>query len=140
LLEGVPYKETAEALEPSEVSSITRDAFEQLMNNNTSVVRDFVRLLAGNVHQMEEQLIGLAYNSLRKKVAEALMVLHKKYGKESATNPAINISRDNLASLAGTAKESLIRTLGDFRDEGLISLQGSDIIVLQEKKLANLVN
>lgn len=141
LLEGTPYRETAEALEAAEVASITKDAFEELMNNNPEVMRQFVKLLAGNVHEKEEQLLGLAYNSLRKKVAEALIKLHKKYGQEGGATPAaIHISRDNLAALAGTAKESMIRTLGDFRDEGLIDIRDSNIIVLQEKKLAHLLN
>jgi DNA-binding response OmpR family regulator len=140
LLDDVVYRETAEALEPSEISSISRDAFEQLVNENSAVAAEFTKLLAGNVHQKEEQLLGIAYNSLRKKVAEALIVLHKKYNMGGDAPIAIHISRENLAAIAGTAKESLIRTLGDFKDEGLIALQGSDIIILEEKKLATLAN
>jgi len=141
LLEGKAYFETAEALEESDIASITREAFEELMNNNPEVMRQFIRLLAGNVHEKEEQLLGIAYNSLRKKVAEALTMLNKKYkSTESSHEPAMHISRENLAAIAGTAKESLIRTLGDFRDEGLIEIRGSDIIILQELKLERMLN
>lgn len=141
LLEGTNYKETAEVLDTAEISSITKDAFEMLINNNPDEMRRFIKLLAGNVHEKEEQLLGIAYNSLRKKVAEALMMLVRKQNNDQdiSTLP-IHISRDNLAAIAGTAKESLIRTLGDFRDEKLIDIKGSDIIVLQEKKLANMAN
>ena len=67
-------------------------------------------------------------------------MLHSKSkaGTENATS--ISISRENLASIAGTAKESLIRTLGDFRDEGLIEIKDSEIVIVQEKKLAKLLN
>lgn len=99
----------------------------------------FIQLLAKNVTDMENQLLGLAYNSLRKKVADALINLQKKFQK--GTEPfAINISRENLASIAGTATESLIRTLGDFRTEKLIDIKDGNIVVLNEKKLENLIN
>jgi CRP-like cAMP-binding protein/CheY-like chemotaxis protein len=140
LLEGSPYRESAEALEAAEIASISKEAFEELVNNNPDVMRQFIRMLAGNIHEREEQLLSLAYNSLRKKVAEALVMLHKKYSQDSPEPAAMQISRENLAAIAGTAKESLIRTLGDFRDEGLIEMRGTHIVVMQEKKLAQLLN
>ena len=140
LLEGKPQRETAEALEDSELESLPREAFERLMRANPGAVRDFIKLLAGNVAAREEQLLGLAYNSLRKKVAEALMALCRKYKGEGENQFAVRISRENLASIAATAKESLIRTLGDFRSEGLIDVQGSDIVILDERRLAGMAN
>ena len=141
LLDDAPYQETAEALEVAEIASITREAFEELINNNPDVMRQFIKLLAGNVREKEEQLLGIAYNSLRKKVADALMRLYQKYRNDDATAPAsMHISRENLAAIAGTAKESLIRTLGDFREEGLIDIQDGNISILQEKKILNLLN
>lgn len=140
LLEGVHYKETAETLEPSSIASIPKEAFDRLLNDNPEVVREFVRLLAGNVHEKEAQLLGIAYNSLRKKVAEALLRLYRKYRQDGETETVLQVSRENLAAIAGTAKESLIRTLGDFREEGLIGLRGSDILILQEEKLAGMIN
>lgn len=140
LLEGGIYHESAEALEPCEITTIGREAFESLFNNNPEVMRQFVKLLAGNVHEREEQLLHIAYNSLRKKVAEALIMLHRKYTSGNAEPVPLQISRENLAAIAGTAKESLIRTLGDFRDEGLIEMRGTQIVVLKEQKLTQLLN
>lgn len=139
LLEGGSFKETAEAIEDSELAVIPKEDFDELMNSNPMVSHRFIQLLAKNVTDMENQLLGLAYNSLRKKVADALINLQKKFQK--GTEPfAINISRENLASIAGTATESLIRTLGDFRTEKLIDIKDGNIIVLNEKKLENLIN
>lgn len=139
LFEGSVYKESAEALEASSVASIPRNIFDQVMNNKDAM-REFIRLLAGNIAEKEEQLLGLAYNSLRKKVADALIMLQHKYRTDASSPPVISISRENLASIAGTAKESLIRTLGDFRDEGMIEIRDGDIIIQNERKLANLYN
>ncbi len=139
LLEGTDYKENAEALEETELAVIPREDFERLINNNRDVMQKFVQLLANNVTERENQLLSLAYNSLRKKVADALMTIYKKYG---AGNPefAIDISRENLANIAGTAKESVIRTLSDFKEEKLIDIRQGDIVILNEKKLLNLMN
>jgi DNA-binding response OmpR family regulator len=139
LLEGTGYKESAEAMEETEVAVIPREEFEQLVNSNKEVMKKFMQLLAKNVTEKEKQLLGLAYNSLRKKVADALMVLHNKYGID---NPdfRIDISRENLANIAGTAKESLIRTLSDFKDEKLIDIQQGEIIIRDARKLASMIN
>lgn len=134
LLEGSNYKETAETLEDSELAIIPREDFEQLMSSNREIARKFIKLLAKNITEMEEHLIKIAYNSLRKKVADALITLHAKY------KTSINISRDNLAMVAGTATESMIRTLADFKIEKLIDIQDGTIIILDEKKLRNLSN
>ncbi|MBS1773177.1 MAG: response regulator [Bacteroidetes bacterium] len=139
MLEGTNYKETAETLEDTELAIIPQEDFEQLINNNKEVMQKFIRLLANNVTDMEQQLLKLAYNSLRKKVADALLIIQSKYsgGKNGFK---IDISRENLANIAGTAKESVIRTLSDFKDERLISIEHGDITILDEKKLSNLVN
>ena len=139
LLEGTVYKETAEAMEECEIAVIPREDFEELLHNNHEVAVQFIRLLARNITGKEQQLLGLAYNSLRKKVAEALMHLHKKYSGHKEGLFAIDISRDNLAAIAGTATESLIRTLGDFREEKLIDIKDGAIIILNEKKLGALL-
>jgi CRP/FNR family transcriptional regulator, cyclic AMP receptor protein len=134
LLEGTNYKETAVALEDAEIVYIPKEYFEELMYVNREISKKFVTLLAKNVTDMEEQLLRIAYNSLRKKVADSLITLHKKY------KSVINISRDNLATIAGIATESLIRTLGDFKSEKLIDIQDGAIIILNEKKLEYLMN
>jgi len=139
LMEGSSYRESAVAMEDTELAVIPRDDFNELINSSKEISQKFIKLLARNVSEKEEQLLGMAYNSLRKKVADALLALQKKY--TSSANPnSIDISRENLATIAGTATESLIRTLSDFRSEKLIDLNGSNIVILQEKKLVNMLN
>ncbi len=139
LLEGGVYKDSAEALEDTELAIIPKEDFEELVNNNKEVAQKFIRLLAKNISEKENQLLGLAYNSLRKKVAEAIVKLQQKYqtGDESFV---IDISRESLATIAGTATESLIRTLSDFKSEKMIDIQNGAIKILDGKKLASLLN
>jgi CRP/FNR family cyclic AMP-dependent transcriptional regulator len=140
LLEGADYKENAAAMEDADIASIPREVFAQVIDANTGEMHRFIKLLAGNVATKEKQLLNMAYNSLRKKVAGALLQLLDKYRSEKDAQFAINISRENLAAIAGTAKESLIRTLSDFKEEGLIELQAGNITILNEKRLEIMLN
>ena len=140
LLENSVYKETAETLEESEINIIGREDFEILINNNKKVAQKFIKLLAHNVSEKEEQLLNLAYNSLRKRVADSILSLSKKYKKEEAADFTIHISREDLAHIAGTTTESLIRTLSDFRNEKLIEAEAGYVKILNEKKLLDMLN
>lgn len=140
LLEGSPYKDSTEALEDSELALISKDDFEYLLNKDRQVSQKFIQILARNVSEKEEQLLGMAYNSLRKKVAEALVLLVKKFPSLSGEPKIIDLSRDSLASIAGTATESVIRTLSDFKHEKIIDIQNGNILVLNLKKLETLMN
>ena len=137
LLEGGPYKESAAAMEDSELLLIPKKDFDLLLNSNREIAATFIRMLAKNVVSKEQLLLGLAYNSLRKRVAEALLQYKKKFGNNSV-NFSINISRNELANIAGTATESLIRTLADFKDEKTIDIVDGNIIILNESKLIHL--
>jgi CRP-like cAMP-binding protein/ActR/RegA family two-component response regulator len=140
MLEGTVYRDTTEALEDSELAVIPKEEFDELVNKNAAVTRKLVQLLAKNITVKENQLLGLAYNSLRRKVADALLLLQKKYQASGDGNFIIDINRDSLAAIAGTATESLIRTLGDFKAEKLIDIQNGNITIINEKKLSALLN
>lgn len=140
LLEETVYKENAEAIEDTELAVIAKEDFEKLIFSNLEVQRKFIKLLAKNVSEREEHLLAIAYNSLRKRVADALLMLQQKYKKETDIHFSIQISREDLANIAGTATESLIRTLSDFKSEKLIEINGGTISILNEKKLSSLFN
>lgn len=140
LLQNTVYKETAETLEECEINIIGREDFEILINNNKKVAHKFIKLLAHNATEKEEQLINLAYNSLRKRVADAIVTLLKKYKKEEQSGFIIHISREDLARIAGTTTESLIRTLSDFKNEKLIEAEAGSVKVLNEKRLLDMLN
>lgn len=135
LLEQRLYTENAEVLEDAELVIIPREDFESLLFNNLGILYKFIQLLSRNVTEKEEQLLGIAYNSLRKKVSTALLSLYKKFNPEESEDYNIDMSRDSLAALTGVAKESLIRTLGDFRDEKLIAIKEGLIFIINRQKL-----
>jgi DNA-binding response OmpR family regulator len=139
VFENSVYKENADALEDSEIAAIPRNEFEELIHSKTEVSRQFLKMLAIEVTEKENQLLHIAYASLRKKVAEALLAVHKKYQQLSGSGD-ISLSRENLAAIAGTATESLIRTLTDFKAEKLIDVKDGKVCILNIKKLEQLTN
>jgi CRP/FNR family cyclic AMP-dependent transcriptional regulator len=140
LLQESVYRETAEAIDECEIAMIPKKEFEEYLNNNRDVSKKFISLLAKNVSDKENHLLSLAYNSLRKKVADALVTLKKKYENPSLDKFSIDISRENLATIAGTATESLIRTLSDFKSEKIIDIKDGHITIMNPKKLEGMVN
>lgn len=140
LLEDAPYQVSAEALEDTDITLIARTDFLHLVHSHRDVSKRFFQLVAKNNNDKANQLVRLAYNSLRKRVANTLLILRKKYDTGSSDPFTIHIGREDLANLAGTATESLIRTLTDFRREKLIDIQEGSIRILDEKKLADLLN
>ena len=136
LLREVPYEESAFALEDSKVRLIPKEDFQELLLGDREFTAHFIKILATEASVTEQQLIDLAYSSVRKKTANALLSLIKEEDPEEPIT--IIATRDDLASVAGTAKETLIRTLSDFKSEGLVSIQGSKIKLLDLDALRTL--
>jgi DNA-binding response OmpR family regulator len=141
LLEGKNYEDTAIVLEDAEVVMIPREEFVNGVFNDITVATKFIRLIAQNVQEKEERLLSLAYGSLRKRVAKALMDIHAKFnpGKENEKMQPLDISREDIAQYVGTATESLIRTLSDFKSEKLIEIKDGKIRISDLDRLNNLL-
>jgi CRP-like cAMP-binding protein/CheY-like chemotaxis protein len=135
ILEGNNYQESAVAMQDSEVINIPKYDFLTLLQTNPDVSKGFISLLSKKVAEKEKQLLNLAYNSVRQRTAEALLKVREL--KDSKEN--IQISRDDLAKMVGTASESVIRVLSDFKDEGFIEIDGGKIKITQPAKLEKVV-
>jgi CRP-like cAMP-binding protein/ActR/RegA family two-component response regulator len=140
LLKDEPYTHSAIALEESEIYMIPKEDFFALIYKSAEVARKFIEILSDNVLENEQQLMRLAYNSVRKRVAEALITLSDKYQKNGEQQFSMHISREDLAQMVGTATETVIRTLSDFKDEKYIEIAGSTITILEPQKLTSMKN
>jgi CRP-like cAMP-binding protein len=140
LMQDGKYTDSATTLEDSEICLIPKEDFFSLIYKNAQVSQKFIKMLSDNLREKEDQLIRLAYNSVRKRVAEALVTLCNRYKKDGEPQFSMNISREDLANLAGTATETTIRTLSDFKEEGLVDIKGGNIAVSNYEKLARMRN
>jgi CRP-like cAMP-binding protein/CheY-like chemotaxis protein len=131
------YTDTATAMEDSMLCLIPKDQVDQLLNSYPEVGKEFIKLLANDIREKEEQLLQLAYHSVRKRMAEAMVKLAKQHTKEGE---GFKMTREDLAAMAGMATETVSRTLSDFKDEGLIDKKGSSITILDLVRLTKMKN
>lgn len=137
LLQNLAYAESAVALEDCEVVKIPKSDFTALVHKNRDVAGKFIKMLSKNVAEKEKRLLSLAYDTVRKRVADALLSL-QNYPLSKGEKSRVRVSREDLAGMAGTATETVIRSLSDLKAERLIEVDGRDIVILDPKGLQNL--
>ncbi|MGN6293116.1 MAG: response regulator [Chitinophagaceae bacterium] len=137
IIDDKAYDDSAVVVENAEIIQVPKDDFLQMIHGDPGVAAKFIRLITKNVKEKEDRLLHLAYSSLRKRVANGLAEIYKKLnpGGEKKT---IEISREEIAQYVGTATESLIRTLSDFKAEKLIEIKEGKITLPDPSRLNNL--
>ena len=133
LMDNIAYQESATALEAVELAAISKEELHQIVAENRTISLELMALLSDNISDIKHQLLQMAYSSVRKKTAQTLLQFAEIMNKETAD--PIRISRADLASVAGIATESLIRTLSGFKKEGLIDIEGRNIRIKELKVL-----
>ncbi|MFS4467879.1 response regulator [Maribacter sp. 2210JD10-5] len=128
-MENIPHQETATAVEATEVAGISKSELKNILNENQNISLELMELLTKNITDIKEQLLQMAYSSVRKKTAQTLLQFSEILNKKR--EEPIRISRSDLASVAGIATESFIRTLSSFKKEGLIAIEGRNIRILK---------
>ncbi|TKC62124.1 response regulator [Pedobacter hiemivivus] len=137
ILSKSAYTDTATTIEDSILCLIPIDEIEKLINLYPEVARKFIHLLSRDNQEKEEQLLELAYDSVRKKMAGAILRL---YHQQIVKKDFFSIAREDLAAMACMATETVSRTLSDFHNEKLIDREGITITVLDLERLAKMKN
>lgn len=127
------YDDSAMTTEDAVLRMIPPEDFKMLLFNNRDFSARFIKMLAHHADYSERKLIDLAYSSVRRKVANALLTLNSK-----SEGKVITVMREDLASLSGTAKETTIRTLGDFKSEGIIQINDGNIKIVNLEALQDM--
>ncbi len=138
LIEDTTYDDSAVILEEAEIMQIPKEEFHQMVFSDINIAAKFIRIITQNVKEKEARLLSLAYSSLRKRVAKALVDINEKFYNQNRQS-IIEFSRDDIAQYVGTATESLIRTLSDFKGENLIEIKSGKISIINLEKLKHLL-
>lgn len=117
--------ESAKCIEDCKVRFLSREQFESLIFDNHELSVAMLRLLSGNLNEKHSELVDMAYNSVRKRVSDALIKFSQKFFSKEGNE--ISLLREDLASMAGTSTESTIRVLSDLKSESLIEIEGRKI-------------
>jgi CRP-like cAMP-binding protein/FixJ family two-component response regulator len=135
LLENKPNNETAVILKEAEIYLIPHQDFLTMIYTNKEIARKFISMLSNSLYKTENLLLELAYQSVRQRVAAALIKLNDHHDVNSKNPSIISVARKDISSMVGTSTESLNRTLADFKDEGLIEICDKGLRVLNPGRL-----
>jgi CRP-like cAMP-binding protein len=135
------YLETATIIEPSEIYSIPKADFVHLLEANREVSQKFIELISSDLIDAQQQLVNLAYSPVRQRLARVLLKLQRAGLIQNETREGIDIAREDLAGMVGTATETAIRTLSELKEEGVIRMGKSRrILILDRKRLEHIAS
>ena len=136
------YLDSAAALEESRIAFVSKEDFLDVLQQSDVFSRRLLKTLSHEFAVMANSLTMFAQKSVRERLALHLIVLREKYKVNFKTGMPveINMSRDDLASLVGTARENVVRVLTEFKDQGILITQGRKIIVHDVGGLIQIAN
>jgi CRP/FNR family transcriptional regulator len=142
LISGDEYIASASTLEDSRICFIPKSTIFKLFKKNVDFSLHLIRLLTHDLEMVENRMVNLAQKPVRERLAEALLILKETYGIEKENDSCINVSlsREDLANMVGTATETVIRLLADFKNEKLIATKGKKIEILNLNRLIKVCN
>lgn len=141
LLGGNRYTASAIALEDSTICFIPKETFFTVLKKDPNLSFSLLSLLSSELHNAENKIVQLAQKPVRERLAEALLFLRETYGMEAdGATLDVQLSREEIANIVGTATESTIRLLSEFKKDGIIDIVGKKIKVLDKDKLVKTAN
>jgi len=132
------YSATAVALSDVKICFIPKSDFLGMLSTNGELSFEFTQLLCRNISDVESEVVDIAYKSVRERLAEALLLLQEKFKHENDNPEIISVTREDLATLIGTAKETVIRLLSDFKEEGIVESLGRKIVLKDQDALVKM--
>ncbi|MFE3870376.1 Crp/Fnr family transcriptional regulator [Flavobacterium sp. ZS1P70] len=130
-----PVNLSAVALEDMEVCFIPKSEVMSFFDKNNQFSMNVMKTICGDLKEADDHMVNLAQKTVKERLAETLLYLHDTFGKNEDNSLKVQLSRDELASMIGTATESCIRLLSDFKKLGLIELTGKKILLKDINKL-----
>jgi CheY-like chemotaxis protein len=131
--QNLAYQESATAIKDTELVGLSKKALTNVLNKNHQVTLELIELLTEDLAVVKNQLLQMAYSSVNKKTANTILKFVEKLNRKPEDQ--IKISRNDLASVAGIATETLIRTISSFKKQGIIEIEGRNIRILDLEKL-----
>lgn len=142
LLANEPYSATAETLEETQVCFIDKKSLFHILESHPATAFHVMCSLAKDLGKAEYQMVNIVHKNIRERLAELLLVFLKKYGKKEEKGIRLNISltREEMAELIGSTQESVIRLMSEFKQDGIIAVDGRSITILNAEKLVKTAN
>ena len=129
MISDEPVNLSAVALEDMQVCFIPKSEVMGYFDKNNQFSMNVMKSICGDLKEADDHMVNLAQKTVKERLAETLLYLHDTFGKNDDNSLKVQLSRDDLASMIGTATESCIRLLSDFKKLGLIELTGKKIVL-----------
>jgi CRP-like cAMP-binding protein len=138
MISDEPANLSAIALEDMEVCFIPKTEIMGFFDNNNQFSMNVMKNICGDLKESDDHMVSMAQKTVKERLAETLIYLEENFGKNDDGSLHIQLSREELAGMIGTATESCIRLLSDFKKLGLIELIGKKIVLKDITKLKKL--
>jgi CRP-like cAMP-binding protein len=135
-----PANLSAIALEDMQVCFIPKNEILGFFDKNNQFSMNVMKAICGDLKLADDHMVNMAQKSVKERLAETLVYLHETFGTNADKTLKVQLSRDELASMIGTATESCIRLLSDFNKLGLIELVGKKIVLKDISKLKKIAD
>ena len=130
---------SAVAVEDMQVCFIPKQEILQFFNENNQFSLNMMKSVCGDLKDADDNMVNLAQKTVKQRLAEVLIKLETDFGKHEDGTLKIQLSREEIAGMIGTATESCIRLLSEFNKVGWISLQGKKITITNKKELQRII-
>ena len=135
LITGGPANLTARALNDMEICFIPKEEIVRDLKRNNNFTMSILKDLAESLRNADEVIVDMAQKTVKQRLAETLIHLDKKFVKDDEGYIDVYLTREDIANIIGTATESAIRILSDFKKNGLIDFKGKRISILDVRGL-----
>jgi CRP-like cAMP-binding protein len=138
MISDEPANLSAVALEDMQVCFIPKSEIMVFFNQNNQFSMNMMKTICGDLKESDDHMVSLAQKNVKERLAETLIYLEDTFGKNEDGSLHIQLSREELAGMIGTATESCIRLLSEFNKSGYIELLNKKIILKDKNKLKKL--
>ena len=138
ILSDEPLSASITALEDTHACFIPRQELFDIIDVNSSFSLELMKIACHDLGEAGRIITNLAQKTVRERLAEMLLILEKTFGVTEEGNLDVSLTREEIANLVGTATESTIRLLSEFKEDKLIILKGRKIKLVDKQKLAKI--
>lgn len=131
---------SATAVDDMEVCFIPKERIIQTLNINPDFAVEMLRHMAHDLREADDVIVNMSQKTVKQRIAEAFLYLKTNFGEDKDGFLLLRLSREEIANVVGTATESCIRIISEFKKKGLLKTIGKKVAIMDEKGLRNVVD
>ena len=131
---------SATAVSDMEMCFIPKEAIVSTLHKNPDFTYEVLRHMAHDLREADDVIVNMSQKTVKERIAEALLYMKNNFGEDKDGYLALVLSREDIANVVGTATESCIRILSEFKKNGLIRTSGKRMAIVEPRKLQDLAD